>query len=110
MIHWDGCKARQIASAPRKKDYVGCKRCKSAYPTNFLSVRDYLCHEITQSMGLFIDMVQKSHLNTFHFFIERGHSLQILANDIFGNNLFIRSGFFFYYIFVLFINSSVCVY
>lgn len=30
-----------------------------------------------------------------HFFIERGHSLRILASDRFGNNLFIRSGFFF---------------
>jgi len=29
-----------------------------------------------------------------HFFIERGHSLRILASDRFGNNLFIRSGFF----------------
>ena len=27
MIPWDGCKAKQIASAPRTEDCVGCKRC-----------------------------------------------------------------------------------
>lgn len=27
MIPWDGCKAAQIASAPRTEDCVGCKRC-----------------------------------------------------------------------------------
>ncbi|WVZ02603.1 hypothetical protein V8G54_023409 [Vigna mungo] len=26
MIPWDGCKAKQIASAPRTEDCVGCKR------------------------------------------------------------------------------------
>uniref|UniRef100_A0A251RUU0 NADH-ubiquinone oxidoreductase chain 4L n=1 Tax=Helianthus annuus TaxID=4232 RepID=A0A251RUU0_HELAN len=30
MIPWDGCKAKQIASAPRTEDCVGCKRCESA--------------------------------------------------------------------------------
>ncbi|KAK3153092.1 hypothetical protein QOZ80_2BG0167540 [Eleusine coracana subsp. coracana] len=35
MIPWDGCKAKQIASAPRTKDCVGCKRCESACPTDF---------------------------------------------------------------------------
>ncbi|KAG6540010.1 hypothetical protein Mapa_018592 [Marchantia paleacea] len=25
MIPWDGCKANQIASAPRTEDCVGCK-------------------------------------------------------------------------------------
>ena len=30
MIHWDRCKAKQIASAPRTEDCVGCKRCESA--------------------------------------------------------------------------------
>ncbi|CAA6664178.1 unnamed protein product [Spirodela intermedia] len=28
MIPWDGCKAKQIASAPRTEDCVGCKRCE----------------------------------------------------------------------------------
>ncbi|RYR29652.1 hypothetical protein Ahy_B01g054106 [Arachis hypogaea] len=42
MIPWNGCKAKQIASAPRTEDCVGCKRCESAYPTDFLSVRVYL--------------------------------------------------------------------
>ena len=27
MVPWDGCKAGQIASAPRTEDCVGCKRC-----------------------------------------------------------------------------------
>ncbi|KAI3841084.1 hypothetical protein MKW92_008833 [Papaver armeniacum] len=48
----DGCKAKQIASAPRTEDCVGCKRCESACPTDFLSVRVYLWHETTLSMGL----------------------------------------------------------
>ena len=29
MVPWDGCKAGQIASAPRTEDCVGCKRCES---------------------------------------------------------------------------------
>ncbi|RYQ91915.1 hypothetical protein Ahy_B09g097974 [Arachis hypogaea] len=52
MIPWDGCKAKQIASDPRMEDCVGCKRCESAYPIDFLSVRVYLWHETTPSMGL----------------------------------------------------------
>ena len=52
MIPWDGCKASQIASAPRTEDCVGCKRCESACPTDFLSVRVYLGSETTRSMGL----------------------------------------------------------
>lgn len=52
MIPWDGCKSKQIASAPRTEDCVGCKRCESACPTDFLSVRVYLWHETTRSMGL----------------------------------------------------------
>ncbi|KAE9594034.1 putative photosystem I [Lupinus albus] len=47
-----GCKAKKIASGPRIEDYVGCKRCKYACPTNFLSVLVYLCHETTRHMGL----------------------------------------------------------
>ncbi|KAL2906271.1 NAD(P)H-quinone oxidoreductase subunit 2 chloroplastic [Bienertia sinuspersici] len=52
MIPLDGCKAKQIASAPRTEDCVGCKRCESACPIDFLSVRVYLWHETTRSMGL----------------------------------------------------------
>ena len=52
MVPWDGCKANQIASAPRTEDCVGCKRCESACPTDFLSVRVYLGAETTRSMGL----------------------------------------------------------
>jgi photosystem I subunit 7 len=52
MVAWDGCKAGQIASAPRTEDCVGCKRCESACPTDFLSVRVYLGGETTRSMGL----------------------------------------------------------
>lgn len=52
MILWDGCKTKQIASALRIEDCVGCKRCESICPTNFLSVRVYLWHETTRSIGL----------------------------------------------------------
>jgi photosystem I subunit 7 len=52
MVPWNGCKASQIASAPRLEDCVGCKRCESACPTDFLSVRVYLGSETTRSMGL----------------------------------------------------------
>ncbi|KAL5562264.1 hypothetical protein UlMin_032011 [Ulmus minor] len=51
MIPWDGYKAKQIASAPRTEDCVGCKRCISACPKYFLSVQVYLWHETTRSMG-----------------------------------------------------------
>ncbi|KAE9600977.1 putative photosystem I [Lupinus albus] len=47
MIPWNGCKVKQIASAPRTEDCVGGKRCESACPTDFLSVRVYLWHETT---------------------------------------------------------------
>ena len=60
MIPWDGCKAKQIASAPRTEDCVGCKRCESACPTDFLSVRVYLWHETTRSMGLAYWYVRKN--------------------------------------------------
>jgi photosystem I subunit VII len=52
MVSWDGCKAGQIASAPRTEDCIGCKRCETACPTDFLSVRVYLGAETTRSMGL----------------------------------------------------------
>ena len=42
MVPWTGCRAGQIASAPRTEDCVGCKRCEAACPTDFLSVRVYL--------------------------------------------------------------------
>ncbi|PIA51447.1 hypothetical protein AQUCO_01100347v1 [Aquilegia coerulea] len=44
--------SKLIASAPRTKECVGCKRCESSCPTDFLSVRVYLWHETTRSMGL----------------------------------------------------------
>ena len=46
MVPWNGCKANQIASAPRTEECVGCKRCESACPTDFLSVRVYLGYEL----------------------------------------------------------------
>ncbi|QYO67692.1 photosystem I iron-sulfur center protein PsaC [Leptolyngbya sp. 7M] len=52
MVPWDGCKAGQIASSPRTEDCVGCKRCETACPTDFLSIRVYLGAETTRSMGL----------------------------------------------------------
>ena len=52
MVPWDGCKAAQIASAPRTEDCIGCKRCESACPTDHLSVRVYLGAETTRSMGI----------------------------------------------------------
>jgi photosystem I subunit 7 len=52
MVPWDGCRAAQMASAPRTEDCVGCKRCETACPTDFLSVRVYLGSESTRSLGL----------------------------------------------------------
>jgi photosystem I subunit 7 len=52
MVPWKGCKAAQMASAPRIEECVGCKRCESACPTDFLSVRVYTNVESTRSMGL----------------------------------------------------------
>jgi photosystem I subunit 7 len=52
MVPWDGCRAGQIASAPRTEDCVGCKRCETACPTDFLSIRVYLGAETTRSLGL----------------------------------------------------------
>ncbi|EFJ05037.1 hypothetical protein SELMODRAFT_137785 (mitochondrion) [Selaginella moellendorffii] len=51
-IPWDGCKANQIASAPRTEDRVGCKRRESACPTDPSSARVYLGSETTRSTGL----------------------------------------------------------
>ncbi|MCE6984981.1 photosystem I iron-sulfur center protein PsaC, partial [Pseudomonas frederiksbergensis] len=47
-----GRKAAQLASSPRTEDCVGCKRCETACPTDFLSIRVYLGAETTRSMGL----------------------------------------------------------
>jgi photosystem I subunit 7 len=52
MILWDGCKANQIASAPKTEDCVGCKRCEYVCPTYFLSVRVYLGPKTRHNMGL----------------------------------------------------------
>mmetsp|Transcript_26614 Transcript_26614/g.103553 ORF Transcript_26614/g.103553 Transcript_26614/m.103553 type:complete len:86 (+) Transcript_26614:1676-1933(+) len=52
MVPWDGCKAKQIASAPRTEDCIGCKRCETACPTDFLSVRVYLGGETSKSLAL----------------------------------------------------------
>jgi len=41
-----------MASAPRTEDCVGCKRCETACPTDFLSIRITLNTETTRSMGL----------------------------------------------------------
>jgi photosystem I subunit 7 len=46
MVPWDGCKAAQICT--RTEDCVGCKRCETACPTDFLSVRVYLGKESTK--------------------------------------------------------------
>jgi photosystem I subunit 7 len=35
MILGDGCKAKQITSAPKTEDCVDYKRCESACPINF---------------------------------------------------------------------------
>ena len=110
MIHWDGCKARQIASAPRKKDYVGCKRCKSAYPTDFLSVRDYLWHEITQSMGLVYWYGSKVPPKYISFLYWKGPFSSNFSKWYIWKQSLYSKWILFYYIFVLFINSSVCVY
>jgi photosystem I subunit 7 len=50
MVPWKGCKAKQLHH--RTEDCVGCKRCETACPTDFLSVRVYLGVETTRSMGL----------------------------------------------------------
>nr|QIB71427.1 photosystem I subunit VII [Selaginella tamariscina] len=47
----NGCKANQIAPAPRTEDRVGCKRCESACPTDLSSARVYPGSETTRSMG-----------------------------------------------------------
>ena len=52
MVVCEDCRAGQSASATRTEDCVGCKRCESACPTDFLSVRVYLGGETTRSMGL----------------------------------------------------------
>ncbi|MFM7714363.1 MAG: 4Fe-4S binding protein, partial [Microcystis sp.] len=35
-----------------KPERIGCKRCETACPTDFLSIRVYLGAETTRSMGL----------------------------------------------------------
>ncbi|KAM0951769.1 putative photosystem I [Dioscorea sansibarensis] len=70
MILWNGCKAKQVASAPRTENYVDCNRCESAFPTNFSSVRVYLWHETTRSMVYLIDTLQKTPLESFDSFLQ----------------------------------------
>lgn len=50
MIPRDGCRGKQSASTPRTKDCLCCKRCESAHPTDFLSIRVYLWHGTTSKM------------------------------------------------------------
>jgi photosystem I subunit 7 len=52
MIPWDGCKANQIASAPKTKYYVGCKICEYVCLMDFLSVHVYWGPETKRNMGL----------------------------------------------------------
>ena len=93
MIPWDGCKAKQIASAPRTEDCVGCKRCESACPTDFLSVRVYLWHETTRSMGLaywywyVTKNPSESLLNTVSFFFTDYRQKPVLEKEK-NKNLF----------------------
>jgi ferredoxin len=64
MVPWDGCKAAQMASAPRTEDCVGCKRCETACPTDFLSVRVYLGSESTRVWVYLTNFFYKSKINT----------------------------------------------
>jgi len=89
MIPWDGCKAKQIASAPRTEDCVGCKRCESACPTDFLSVRVYLWHETTRSMGLAYWYVSKNHTRILFFYWQKP-VLKIEKKNLF----YFENGFF----------------
>ena len=45
-------KVRKSASVPREEDCIGCKRCETACPTDFLSIRVYLGVETTRTLGL----------------------------------------------------------
>ena len=52
MVPSESCKAKQVVTVPRIEDCVGCKRCESACPTDFLSIRVYLGGETLRSMGI----------------------------------------------------------
>ena len=85
MIPWDGCKAKQIASAPRTEDCVGCKRCESACPTDFLSVRVSLWNETTRSMGLAYWYVpENSTWIHLIFFIDRARKIYVILSTGFS--------------------------
>jgi ferredoxin len=62
MVPWDGCKAAQMASAPRTEDCVGCKRYETACPTD-LSVRVYLGSS-TRVWVYLTNFFYKSKINT----------------------------------------------
>jgi len=83
MIPWDGCKAKQIASAPRTEDCVGCKRCESACPTDFLSVRVYLGPETTRSWLYLIDTLQKTSLESSDSSLPKKPVLEIIEHGLF---------------------------
>ena len=49
MVPWDGCKAGQIASAPRAEDCIGCKRCETCLLYTSPSPRDGLLSRMPSS-------------------------------------------------------------
>jgi photosystem I subunit 7 len=106
MIPWDGCKAKQIASAPRTEDCVGCKRCESACPTDFLSVRVYLWHETTRSMGLAYWYVRENST--------RIHLIFFTDKPVLENKNILSTGFFgpsvscLYYELFSLVNNNCC--
>ena len=49
--------AKQVASSPRVEECVGCKRCATACPTDFLSIRVYLQENEETQYSLALDLV-----------------------------------------------------
>jgi photosystem I subunit 7 len=83
IVPWNGCKAKQIASAPRTEDCVGCKRCESACPTDFLSIRVYLGFETTRSIGLAYSKFCYNliSIKVFETYVSYGYYLKILSSN-----------------------------
>ena len=79
MVPWDGCKAGQIASSPRTEDCIGCKRCETACPTDFLSVRVYLGAETTRSMGFSLLKKYRKRAIAFFQHCDRAAPLLVIA-------------------------------